>query len=387
MRRPDGLRLGYCTNVHPYADVAGMLAALDAHATVVRDRLCPDQPLGVGLWLPSDAAREIAHDAEPVREHLEARGLFAFTVNAFPFGAFHGDVVKDAVFRPTWAEPERLAYTLDAARALAGLLGDEPLGSVSTHTGAYKPWGPEANDPVAIAAGFRAAAEGLARLEDETGKRIILSLEPEPLSFLETTEEVVAFFEQHLPPDDPLVARYLGVCWDACHQSVEYEDPRASLARLWEAGITIGKAQLTCAIVAPDPGAARKALRPYAEDRWFHQVIARHRDGQLERCPDLSLALGEPSLARADEWRIHFHVPLFADRLDEAGVLRTTRSELEQVVDLLADGETTTHLEVETYSFEMIPAERRLALGVPTVTDGIVKDMSWVLDRLDGPQG
>jgi len=388
MRRPDGLRLGYCTNVHPYADTAGMLAALDEHAVAVRERVCPGEPLGVGLWLPAPAAREIADDPGPVREHLRARGLFAFTVNAFPFGAFHGDVVKDAVFRPSWAEPERLAYTLDAARALAGLLGDDdPVGSVSTHTGAYKPWGPRHNDPAAIATGLRAAAEGLARIEEETGRRIVLALEPEPLATLETTDEVLAFFERHLPPGEPLVARHLGVCWDACHQAVEHEDARASLARLRDAGIAVGKAQLSCAIVASDPAAAREALRPYAEDRWFHQVVARGADGHLLRSPDLPAALEDPALAGAGAWRVHFHVPLFAERLDEAGVLRTTRAELAGLVDLLADGTTTAHLEVETYSFGMIPEDRRRALGVPSVTDGIVADLLWARERLAAGRG
>lgn len=385
MRRPDGPRLGYCTNVHPYTDVAGMLAALDVHATRVRARLDPGASagsLGVGLWLPADAARAVAADPAPVREHLAQRGLSAFTVNAFPYGAFHGDVVKDAVFRPSWAEPARLLYTLDAARALAGLLGDETVGSVSTHTGAYKPWGPQQNDAHAIAAGLRAAADGLARLEDETGKCIVLALEPEPLSFLETTDEVVAFFERHLPRDEPRLARHVGVCWDACHQSVEYEDAHASLARLRAAGIVIAKAQLTCAIVVPDPRAAQEALRPYAEDRWFHQVVARGADGRLVRSPDLPDALADPALLDAAEWRVHFHVPLFADRLDEAGLLRTTRDELAALVDLLADGTITPHLEVETYSFAMIPQERRDALGVPTVTDGIAADLAWVRERL-----
>lgn len=388
MELGGGRHLGYCTNVHPYGSLDGLIEALRTQAGPLRERLAAsgrlaaDAPLGVGLWLPDTVATAVATDPTALRGALRAQGLYAFTVNAFPFGDFHGAVVKDAVFRPSWAELERVDYTLRAAEALAALLPEGVTGSVSTHTGAYKPWGPEADDHQAIAAGFRAAAAGLAELEARRGRRIVLALEPEPLSTLETTEEVLSFFERHLQGD--VERRHLGLCYDACHQAVEFEDPAASLQALADADIALAKVQLSSAIRVPDPAADAASLAPFAEDRWFHQVIARAPDGALRRWPDLPAALADPGAAAAGEWRIHFHVPLFAPDLDGEGRLATTRPDLAAVLHWLSENGSLAPLEIETYSFGMIPAERRAAMGASDLLDCLALEFEWVLTELSG---
>ncbi len=391
-----GLRLGYCTNVHPYADLDGLLHALRTCAAPVRGRLVeagrlgPDDALGVGLWFPAPVATAVAADPAPLADALAELRLDAFTVNAFPHGVFHGDRVKDEVFRPSWADPERLRFTLEAARALAALLPDGATGSLSTHTGGYKPWGKAANDPDAVARGLLAAAEGLDALAEETGRRVVLGLEPEPLSFLETTDEVVAFFTERLHPAGEAARTFLGVCYDACHQAVEHEDMAASVGALRDADIAIAKVQLSAAIRVPDPRAALDLLRPLAEDRWFHQVVARHPCGGLQRLPDLPDALAHATAPRAVEWRVHYHVPIFAERLDDEGRLLTTRPQLEELLALVAGPDAAgasqdapLHAEIETYTWHAIPAARRAALGVTDLTDCLVREFGWVLDRLD----
>ena len=382
MKLPNGQHLGYCTNVHPYETVDGMLAALERHAVPLRARLGLTGPLGVGLWLPAAVARALRSDPAPLRARLSALGLYAFTVNAFPYGDFHGERVKDDVFRPSWAEPERLHYTLAAAEVLAGLLPEGEAGSVSTHSGGYKPWGAEANDEHAIVAGLLAAADGLAALERRTGRRIVLGLEPEPLSWLETTDEVVDLFGRRLSPAGDAARTHLGVCYDACHQAVEFEDMAASVAALREAGVALAKVQLSSAILLPDPAADRELLRPFAEDRWFHQVLHRAPGGGLQRHADLPQALASRSAREAGEWRVHLHVPLFADPLDDEGRLRTTRPWLAELLALVGRPEVTPHLEIETYSFGAIPEARRRALGAPDLDACLLREFEWVLDRL-----
>jgi sugar phosphate isomerase/epimerase len=381
-------RLGYCTNVHPYADLDGMLEALEHCAAPVRERLVASgrlaagDPLGVGLWFPAPVATAVARDPSRLAETLERLSLDAFTVNAFPHGVFHGDAVKDAVFRPAWGDPERLRFTLEAARALAALLPEGATGSLSTHTGAYKGWGPPLATAEPIAGGLTAAAEGLRQLEDETGRRILLALEPEPLSFLETTDEVIAFFGTHLHPTGEAARRYLGLCYDACHQAVEFEDMAASIAALRAADIPIAKVQLSSAIRVPAPRAAHDLLQTLAEDRWFHQVVTRDGVGALRRIADLPLALTDDAAAAAAEWRVHYHVPIFADRLDDAGRLLTTRPQLEELIRLLGASDAPLHAEIETYTWHAIPQARREELGVTSLTDCLEREFSWAMDRL-----
>ncbi len=386
MELGGGRHLGYCTNVHPYATLEGLVEALEQGAGPLRERLAAgghiagDQSLGVGLWLPREVAFTVASDPAPLRDVLAEHGLYCFTVNAFPAGDFHGAVVKDAVFRPSWAERARLDFTLSAATALAALLPDGLDGSISTHTGAYKPWGAGENDHAALAAGFVAAADGLAALEDATGKRIVLALEPEPLSTLETTAEVVSFFTRHLQAS-AASRRHLGLCYDACHQAVEFEDAATSLDALVAADIALAKVQLSSAIRLPHPAADAALLTPFAEDRWFHQVVGRRADGSLERHPDLPAALADPRAAQAVEWRVHFHVPLFAPDLDGEGRLATTRPDLGRVLAWLSENGGTDHLEIETYSFGMIPRERRADLGATDLLDCLVLEFEWVLEQ------
>ena len=161
---------------------------------------------------------------------------------------------------------------------------------------------------------------GLADLEHSTGRRIVLAAEPEPFSFLETTDEVIEFFTTRLLPAGPHAKRHLGVCYDACHQAVQFEDMAASVGALRAAGVPIAKVQLSSAIRVLDPRQHLDRLRPFAEDRWFHQVVARHGDGRIERVVDLPLALQDVDVQQADEWRIHYHVPIFSGELDEQGL-------------------------------------------------------------------
>jgi len=384
MRLRSGQRLGYCSNVHPYEDLTGLLAALESGAAplrarlVQRGRLGEREALGVGLWLPARVAEQVARDPLPLRGRLDALGLSCFTVNAFPYGDFHGARVKDEVFRPHWGERRRLDYTLLAAQALAALLPEGESGSMSTHSGGYKPWGaagPRAED---VAASWRAAAEGLAALEARTGRSIRLCIEPEPLSTLETTDEVVEFFSRRLAGSDA-VARHLGVCFDACHMAVEFEDAGTGLAALARAGIRVGKVQVSAGLrVRMDPGNRElvDALRPFAEGVYLHQVVER-RDGGLTRYVDLPEAL---EAARRDgggarEWRIHFHVPLFREEL---GPFASTQDYLRGLLGLLRREAHSPHLEVETYTWDVLPeAYRREDIAV-----AVARELHWVLEQL-----
>lgn len=408
MRLKNGQHLGYCTNVHPYDDLEGMIAALRSHALPLAARLglggargaggekhpervsesgggsALDGALGVGLWFPQTVAEEVEADPSRLLDALAELGLYVFTVNAFPYGSFHGPRVKDEVFKPSWADPERLSYTLSAARALAACLPDGVDGTLSTHSGAYKPWGPELCDEDGVVAGLLAADEGLARLASETGRRVTLAIEPEPLSLLETTDEVVDLFTRRLLPRS---RGHLGLCYDACHQAVEFEDMAASLTALAAAEVPIAKVQLSCAIVSADPSGRGQALLPFAIDRWFHQVVVRQSGEPLRRLADLPEALDDHRALAADEWRVHYHVPLFAERLDAAGLLTTTRPDLERLLALVQSTGATDQLEIETYSFGALPEERRAAMGAVTLLDCLEQEYRWVLDQLGEAPG
>ena len=360
-----GAHLTYCTNIHPGESWAEVRANLERHVVAVKARVAPAQPFGVGLRLSARAATELVRDVGELRRWLADAGLYVFTINGFPHGRFHGTAVKEAVYRPDWREPARVAYTNQLAELLAALLPDGIVGSISTVPGCFRARGAADAE---IASNLARCTAYLAALEVRTGKHITLALEPEPACAIETLGEAAAFFAEHDPD-----RRYLGVCLDACHAAVEFEELDDALAALAAARVPIAKVQLSAGLqVAPVDEPARVALARYAEDVYLHQVVAR-RGAQLVRYVDLPDALADR--AHADEWRVHFHVPIFRAEL---GAFASTQAFLAELLARHARAPLAPHLEVETYTWDVLPPELR----DQPIADAIARELAWVRECL-----
>ncbi len=385
--------LAYCSNIHPGESWPELRRVLDERVAKVKALASPDAPMGIGLRIAAIAAEALEAPAAraELKALLERHGLEVWTVNGFPYGPFHGTAVKAEVYQPDWRSPHRLAYTNRLADLLADLLPEGGFASLSTVPGTFKPLA-AGNESVMADAMVQHVAHVM-RLEARTGRTVALAIEPEPFCFLETIAETVAFFERHLFSEravatlaelagvDRNVAaralpRHLGLCYDVCHAAVEYEDADASLDTLAAAGIPIHKLQLSAALRVPRVDrAARRALAAFAEPTYLHQVIARKADGTLEGHLDLPLALERGAASDGEEWRVHFHVPIFAERLER---FATTQPFLEAILERHRRRPLTRHLEVETYTWDVLPEAHR---GVP-VEVAIARELAWVKDRL-----
>jgi sugar phosphate isomerase/epimerase len=379
------LPLCYCTNVHPCRSAAEVERVLDDYAVPVRQRSGFD--IAVGLWLPAVAVDEVQRDASQrfgLRRALDARGLTCHTLNAFPFGDFHGSRVKEQVYLPDWADPRRLDYTAACAGLLADLLPEGVDGSISTLPLGFKQAERGPGFLATAIARLLELATHLARIRDDTGRTIRLAIEPEPFCLLETTAEAVDFFGRLWEAADaagtgPAAREHLGVCYDVCHQAVEFEDAATAVGGLREAGIRINKVQISCAIQLDDPAdaEARAALAAFAEPRYLHQTMARAADGRILRAVDLSpeLATSPPDEWReARPWRTHFHVPVDAERL---GPLGTTRAELRAALAAVAGLDERPHLEVETYTWPVLPG-----VTATDMVDGLARELVATRDLL-----
>jgi hypothetical protein len=370
--------LGYCSNVLPITDAGSVERAIRDVSVPLARRLAPVGPIGVGLHLTGRAARELSFGErrlDDLRRLLLESDLHPFTVNAFPMGAFHADCVKDAVYWPDWTTAARYEHTMRVARVLAGLLGPGETGTISTVAGSFKPWGHGTEVEERVAAAWTRTAHDLSRLRDDTGRRIVLCPEPEPLTTLETTEEVVAFWERRLDRGDPRVRDHLAICFDCCHQAVQHEDLPASVARLEEAGVPIGKVHVSSALVVdPSDAGAIEALREFDEPRYLHQVVAPDGRGGLVRCADLATVLEDPETWRPRRpWRIHFHVPIEREAIPP---LSTTRSDLKAGVRAIVDGGLCDHFEVETYTWSVLPGPDRPETPADLM-DGLARELEY----------
>jgi sugar phosphate isomerase/epimerase len=398
---PDSpLDLTYCTNIHPADGWDAVFAALRQYGPALRSRLSLAAPFGIGLRLSARDARELLEGdrLHGLRAFLDDYGLYVALINGFPYGPFHGAPVKADVYAPDWRDDARVAYTLDLVKILTQLLPEGMDGGVSTAPLTYKAWlhpddaGPALKQMARHVA--RVAAE-LARLARDRGVHLHLDIEPEPDCALETSAETVAFVEDALLPEGaPILTDALGitpsqaeralrdhvqVCFDCCHFAVEFESPRAALDRLAAAGIGVGRIQLSSALDVPLPSDERRRaqvlerLRPFADPVYLHQVVEQGAR-RLQRFPDLDDALAASSAGDDRRWRIHFHVPLFTGDYDG---LSSTQAYVAEVLALARNGSVTSHLEIETYTWDVLPGALKIDL-----LDSIEREYRWVLRTL-----
>ena len=385
----SSLPISYCTNVHPGLTVAEVQRGLQDFTVPVRDRV---GELAAGLWLARPVATELLESGGKSLDRFAAwlrdTGLTCYTLNTFPFGNFHDERVKENVYLPDWSDPRRLEYTQDCARILAKLLPDDAtIGSLSTVPLGFKPFDQGADFSDRCAVQIIELARSLEQLRNETGRTIRLAIEPEPFCVIETTPETVRFFRRlrELAADQQKlesVTEFIGVCYDVCHQAVEFEDVAASIRTLATESIRIEKIHISSAVRIERPGdnmEARQALARYVEPRYLHQTIGRHADGTIVRVVDLTTEItAEPpeDFANADEWRIHFHVPVNAESL---GPLGTTRDSIRHAVDAVRELPYAPHLEVETYTWEVLPDGSQMSL-----VDGLSAEVLATRELLRG---
>ena len=387
--------LTYCTNIHPARGFQEVWGSLEQHALPLKAALSPAAPFGVGLRLSGEESREILEGDTLARfkAWLSEHGLYVFTMNGFPHGPFHGEPVKAQVHAPDWRTDERVAYTIRLGDALAELLPEGVTGGISTSPLSYKAWVDEKDKAVwrHLTQNVVRVAEHLARLHDERGVLIHLDLEPEPDGLLENMAELVTFFETWLLTygAERLAERlnvsaitaketlltHIQVCFDTCHVALAYENPADVLAQLKTFGIRVGKVQVSSALeLDPQHRDAARDLGPYNEPVYLHQVIQKNTGGTLTRFPDLPEALARPVAADAELWRVHFHVPVF---LEQTETFRTTQQTILETLELLRREHFTEHLEVETYTWSILPDALRLDL-----TASIKRELRWVRDAL-----
>ena len=384
--------LTYCTNIHAGEPLEEVMASLARHLPAIKAQVAGVQPFGVGLRLGYAAANSLRDAAAMARlkRFLAEGGYYVFTLNGFPYGAFHGRAVKEDAYKPDWSDPARLAYTDLLADILGELLPAGQEGSVSTVPCTFKPWAE--GRLAAISEHLIRHVSHLVGITARTGQTISLALEPEPCCYLETIEETTAFFKERLFSRDGVgrlaaltglptalaeaaMRRHIGVCYDVCHAAVEFEDPLASIARLRAAGILIGKLQLSSALkVAKLDAESARHLAAFAEPVYLHQAVQRS-NGSLARFVDLPQALAAGGAVAGAELRVHFHVPLFLEQMEHFG---TTQAFLAEILALHRAAPISRHLEVETYTWDVLPPSYRSA----DLSSAIARELNWVKARL-----
>jgi hypothetical protein len=347
----------------------------------------------MGLLAEEDNLSDFSH-------WLSDNRAYDFTMNGFPYGGFHDTIVKDQVHAPDWTTTDRLEYTLRLFDILSKLLPHGLPGGISTSPLSYKPWhaaGAARNTARAIATkNILTVAEALFEKYRSTGILMHLDIEPEPDGFLESGPEFIDWFEKDLLPQgilslgekfnlspadaDAAIKRHINLCYDVCHFAIGYEEHERIIDDLLSKEILVGKIQISAALKAflPEEITSRdevtNALARFNEPTYLHQVIAKTEEGELIRYPDLPEALADSRNKAVTEWRSHFHVPIF---VEDMGPVKSTQADIVRVLNKFKNMPFTQHLEVETYTWTVLPEELKAPLS-----QSIIRELNWVKKQL-----
>lgn len=394
--------LTYCTNIHAGENWMDHFAALQQHFPTIKNELSPTQPMGIGLRLSNTASVELleGNNLPALKQWLHDCNAYVFTMNGFPYGGFHNMVVKDQVHAPDWTTSDRLDYTKRLFLILTELLLENVDGGISTSPLSYRFWFPS-DDALGLAKELATnhileIAEQLIDIYQSTGKRLHLDIEPEPDGILETGKEYIEWYQHYLldagvkriasrynvthEAAEKMIKNHICLCYDVCHFAIGFENHEEVIKQLSSEGLLIGKIQISAALKAPMLADAaerlkvKQAFTSFNEPTYLHQVIALKNDGHLLRYRDLPEALMDADNTLVNEWRAHYHVPVFEEDL---GVLQSTQSDIMELLDIHKNHSITNHLEVETYTWEVLSDTLKLPID-----QSIIRELKWVNDHL-----
>ena len=384
MELNDNAHLAYCTNVHRGNSWDETFHSLENYVIKVRKNVAAGKRFAIGLRLSADAAVKLSEKQELVKfqKWLGENDAYVFTINGFPYGDFHGSRVKEKVFLPDWSAKERLDYTLLLFSILEELLEHGEEGSVSTLPGSFKEFHPENVIPEIMQDNLNTCALEIEKLATAKNLDLHLGMEPEPLGMFETTPETISFIERLISrsENEEVTRKRIGINYDCCHLAVEFEDAHKGLNSLKDHGIRLSKLHLSSALSAKPTLQNLERLKDFIEPVYLHQVAIGKNGKCVGRIKDLNLAIEaeqKGKLPQSDEWRVHFHVPLHASPGQNLGDTRI--HVIDTLLWLRKNPDACKHLEMETYTWEILPKE----LQTRSVIEQVGNEYRWTINQME----
>ena len=121
--------LTYSTLVHQTDNWDQLWKSVNTYLPAVKARVAPNQKFGVCLRTSAPSAELLSTEPSKVADlktFFADNALYLYTANAFVYGVFKKQVIKEDVYEPDWATPERRDYTKKVAMLAESAGGDNP---------------------------------------------------------------------------------------------------------------------------------------------------------------------------------------------------------------------------------------------------------------------
>ena len=169
-----------------------------------------------------------------------------------------------------------------------------------------------------------------------------------------------------------------GIVFDIGHQSVGYEDIPASLQKLVDAGVPIVKLQEAASMHIPEVTQENvDALQTFAKTIYLSQTCQK-KDGQDDLVPEprgrVRGLAQDPGPARVAHALPRAGVP----RPISAAPSARPASRSKQALAVHKKTPLSTHLEIETYTWDVLPAH----LKTGDIVDYVTRELEWVKGQL-----
>lgn len=390
--------LTYCSNIYSSDTWNDIFVSLKKNIPKISSKLSTNKPFGIGLRLSNNAATQLLENNNIIvfQEWLNENNYYVSTINGFVYGNFYNTNIKDKVYQPDWTTLERASYNDLLIEILSKLC---PIGKeigFSTSPLGYKfslNKEKETSYNNLVINYLLILLKKLIYIEKLENKTIHIDFEPEADCLLENIHDVINFFEKSLlinlaykltedlnltlPEAKNYILKHLRICYDICHQSIQFEDHLKNFEILNKRNIKIGKIQLSSALEINVKKHTLNNLKidldKFKDEIYLHQVVIKNFDGSFTKYRDLPEALENFVDNKESFWRIHYHLPIFAENYNN---LFTTRKEIQTIINFLKTSYITSCLEIETYTWEILPKELKFNL-----IESIVREYEWIIKQ------
>jgi hypothetical protein len=134
--------LTYSTLVHQTDNWEQLWKSVNTYLPAVKARVAPNQKFGVCLRTSAPSAEMLSQDPTKradLKKFFADNDLYLYTANAFVYGVFKKQIIKEDVYEPDWQTPERREYTKQVANLLAELAPEGVSPSIQSAPLGFKP--------------------------------------------------------------------------------------------------------------------------------------------------------------------------------------------------------------------------------------------------------